>query len=157
MIEPSLATIKDRATTIPDPRIGVGAGALVINESNKVLLLQRPNSLIFDGGLWSQPGGALEFGEDPMRATIRHLEREVGIVAKSLKLLTVHSHISEHQPHDIHWISICYLCTDFTGFPDRWEGCVDLNWDWFPITSLPSSLTEYTEVSLQAFFQRLRA
>ena len=140
----------------PVPNIGIGAGALVINESNRVLLVQRPNSLETDRGIWSQPGRRLEFGENPKDAVARHFSRQFGVKPLSLQLLTVHTHISKHPEIDVQWVSICYLCTKFENDGDT-EALLSPQWDWFSITNLPVSLTTYTVASLEAFFNRLRS
>ena len=139
-----------------DARVRVGVGALVINADNQVLLLKRPSSNEFDPETWSQPGGRLVFGESPYTATIRKLVEEVGIKAHSLSLLTVHSHLAGKPDSQIQWISICYLCADFSGEPSRWEEANRLIWNWFPLTALPSPLTAYTAATIDSLIFRAK-
>ena len=140
----------------PAPNVGVGVGALVVNESDRVLLVQRPNSLETDRGIWSQPGRRLEFAEEPIDAVRKYFLERFGLKLTSMELLTVHTHISRQPGLDVQWVSICYLCTRIGHLED--EECREPHrWDWFPITALPTSLTTYTAASLHAFFHRLRA
>lgn len=63
--------------------IAIGAGALVL-EKNAVLLQRRR-----DGGDWGLPGGAKEPGETLEETARRELFEETGLIAKSLRFLTV--------------------------------------------------------------------
>ena len=48
---------------IDKKNIGLGCGALIVNKNDEFLLLKRGNSAKNDREIWSQPGGAVEFGE----------------------------------------------------------------------------------------------
>jgi len=139
----------------PDP-IMVGAGALVINENNRILLFRRPDSVETEPGCWSQPGGRLLFGEDPKDATLRKLNEEVGLHAKSLNLLTIHSSVRKQNGNSLQWISICYLCRDFdrtVTIPDGWKEKEDIRWDWFDLIDLPKPLSSFTKASIEALVE----
>lgn len=140
------------------PNTRVGAGALLLNGDNRVLLFQRPVGAKFDGGQWTQPGGRLYYAETPEAAARRWLRDTVGISANELSLLTVHSHVSVNgdPPEELHWVSVCYLCTSFTGEPVVKEDDVVCRWDWFELTALPSPLTSYTLDSIRAMIGRIR-
>ena len=70
------------------PRFTVTAGAIVTDNSGRVLLLKhrfRP------GAGWGMPGGFLERGEQPDAALRRELREEIGLEVEQLKLFTVRS------------------------------------------------------------------
>ncbi len=70
------------------PRFTVTAGAIVSDNSGRVLLLKhrfRP------GAGWGMPGGFIERGEQPEAALKRELREEIGLEVEQLKLFTVRS------------------------------------------------------------------
>ncbi|MVN85896.1 NUDIX domain-containing protein [Deinococcus sp. HMF7620] len=64
------------------PLIGAAVGVLLQDESGRVLLQRRG-----DDGLWSEPGGALEPGEDFLTGARRELLEETGLTCPTLRLL----------------------------------------------------------------------
>ena len=85
--------------------IGVGVGGVIINDSNKILLLLRKNDP--EAGCWSIPGGSVEFGEKVEDALVREIYEELNIKVKIEKLLRVTNHIINDKK--IHWVSPAYL------------------------------------------------
>ncbi|CAM3830946.1 NUDIX domain-containing protein [Deinococcus frigens] len=66
------------------PLIAVCVGVLIQDETGRILLQRRG-----DDGLWSEPGGALEPGEDFLTAARRELLEETGLVCPDLHLLPI--------------------------------------------------------------------
>ncbi|CAM4145909.1 NUDIX domain-containing protein [Deinococcus marmoris] len=64
------------------PLIGAAVGVLIQDETGRVLLQRRG-----DDGLWGEPGGALEPGEDFLTGARRELMEETGLVCPDLALL----------------------------------------------------------------------
>ena len=60
-------------------RVVLGAGGLVFNANNQVLLIQYPESR---GGGWSFPKGHINPGETPEIAAIREVLEEGGVTAE---------------------------------------------------------------------------
>jgi mutator protein MutT len=56
------------------PIIMVGAGVIILDEHNRILLTQRA-----DNGAWSIPGGSMEPGETLEEVARRETEEEVGL------------------------------------------------------------------------------
>ncbi len=102
-------------SSVPDnPRVYNGAYGLCRNPSGKLLLVRITEGL--DKGLWTLPGGGIEWGEHPDNAVIRELEEETGITdVRSLQVTALYSHKylrSEHHPYDsLHHIGIIYDLT----------------------------------------------
>ena len=66
------------------PLIGAAAGVLIQDERGRVLLQRRG-----DDGLWSEPGGALEPGEDFLTGAHRELLEETGLECPGLSLMSL--------------------------------------------------------------------
>ncbi|MDT8404332.1 Nudix family hydrolase [Sulfuriflexus sp.] len=66
------------------------AAAVVVNQSEEVLIAKRPAE-VHQGGLWEFPGGKLEAGETVEQALARELLEETGIhVERARPLIRVH-------------------------------------------------------------------
>ncbi len=63
----------------------VAAYAMCIDDANR-LLLTRIAAGYPAAGLWTLPGGGLEFGEDPAHAVLRELTEETGLTGELLSL-----------------------------------------------------------------------
>lgn len=68
------------------PLLLVGAGVLVVDEQNRLLLQRRS-----DDGLWGIPGGGVEPGESVEEAAQREVREETGLAVESLTLFGVFS------------------------------------------------------------------
>jgi 8-oxo-dGTP diphosphatase len=64
--------------------IGRGAGVILVDNQNKVLLQHRDNKASWDPGLWGIFGGQIEKGETPKIAAKRELKEELGIELNNL-------------------------------------------------------------------------
>jgi 8-oxo-dGTP diphosphatase len=126
--------------------IGVGVGALIINEQNEVLLLLRKKSPEAD--CWSIPGGSVKMFETIEDAIIREVKEELNVDIKIIKLLGVTNHIMEQEKS--HWLSPAFLVqiienqTPLNAEPDSHQ---DLKW--FSINKLPLNITLTTSKALQ--------
>lgn len=81
----------------------LGASACVWREG-KVLLIQRAKPPV---GLWSLPGGHVEFGETAIAAAARELYEETGVKADLKQLVGLYEVILEKPP--FHYAIACYL------------------------------------------------
>lgn len=73
-----------RALVGSRPLFMVGAGVLLLDEQNRVLLQHRT-----DSHDWSTPGGACELGESLEQTARRELLEETGLEVGELRLFTV--------------------------------------------------------------------
>jgi 8-oxo-dGTP diphosphatase len=69
-----------------EPRFTVSAGAVVVDEQGRVLLLKHVFRM---GSGWGIPGGFLEKGEQPDEAIRRELREEVGLELASAEIALV--------------------------------------------------------------------
>lgn len=63
----------------------VAAVSVCVVRKGHVLLAKRANTKAF--GMWSLPGGHIEYGEPVKTAALRELEEETGIEARIVRLL----------------------------------------------------------------------
>lgn len=68
----------------------VAAYALCADEAGSVLLVRVARGYIA-GGMWTLPGGGLDFGEEPADAVLRELTEETGLTGRVVSLAFVDS------------------------------------------------------------------
>lgn len=108
--------------------IGVGVGALILNEENKVLLALRSQKAKNERGKWEIPGGAVEFGETLEHALHREVQEEFGVTVSIIKRFNIVDHILPEEKQ--HWVAQTFLCRIVSGEPRNCEPekCDDLGW-----------------------------
>ncbi|MDE2445505.1 MAG: NUDIX hydrolase [Alphaproteobacteria bacterium] len=79
----------------------LGASACVWRDG-KVLLIKRGKQP--GKGLWSLPGGKVEFGETAQAAAARELQEEAGVVAELQKLVGLYEIVTPQ----VHFAVACY-------------------------------------------------
>ena len=70
--------------------IGVGCGALIINNKNEILLVRRTSKTANESSFWSLPGGSVDFGEKVVDAIKREIKEELGVEIELTKFLGYH-------------------------------------------------------------------
>lgn len=90
------------------PVVSVGA---VVWRGDTVLLIKRGKEPFL--GLWSIPGGSVEYGEPLEAALARELHEETGITARIGGLVDVFQSITAHG----HFVMIDYACHWEAGEP----------------------------------------
>ena len=80
----------------------LGASACVWRDG-RVLLIQRAKPPV---GLWSLPGGHVDFGETALAAATRELFEETGVVAQLSEFVGLYEIIRKEPP--IHYAIACY-------------------------------------------------
>jgi ADP-ribose pyrophosphatase YjhB (NUDIX family) len=112
------------------PRFQVTAGAVVLNDEGRVLLLKH---VFRPGSGWGIPGGFLEPGEQPEDAVRRELREETGLELESAEMVFLRAHKRPAR------VEIIYRC--------RANGKLSLrgyeikSGDWFPPNQLPEGVS----------------
>ena len=92
------------------PRTRLAAYALCVEDD--ALLLVRVAPGYPDSGVWTLPGGGVDFGEDPRDAVLRELAEESGLTGELDRLAFVNSvagtNEMEHGPDRYHGVRIVY-------------------------------------------------
>jgi mutator protein MutT len=129
--------------------IGVGVGAIIVDEAGRLFLARRGSGSKNERGLWEFPGGSVEFGETLARALRREMREEYGIAIAVGKLLDVVDHILPEEGQ--HWVSPTHLCAIVSGEPQirEPEKCSEIGW--FEIEDMPDDLTQITRENLRHY------
>jgi len=123
--------------------IGVGCGAIIINNNNEILLIKRASDSRTEPGTWSRPGGEVEFGESAEEATKREILEETGIEIEIIKFLEMTQNLNEDKSK--HWIALGFLAKHISGEPTNMEPTKHDEVKWIPIDQLPENINIYTK------------
>jgi len=96
----------------------IGQKAIIKNEANQILVLQRSEKS-GAGGKWALPGGALEDKEDPFEAIEREIMEETKLKVSELMPFKLRSYTTEEYDFVV---IVGYICITHT---DK----VVLNWE----------------------------
>jgi mutator protein MutT len=126
--------------------IGVGVGAIIMNERGELFLARRGPLAKNERGLWEFPGGSVEFGERLADALQREIREEFGIEVEVGELVDVVDHILTTEGQ--HWVSPTYLCRLVSGEPTILEPgkCTEIGW--FAPQQVPPDLTIISKENL---------
>jgi len=117
------------------PLIMAGAGVIIINEKDEILLGRRT-----DNGWWDYPAGSMELGESFEECARREVLEETGLKCGKLEFLTDLSGSDSFYEYpngdQVYLAGILYICRDYTGELKVQEEEV-FEQDFFQIDHLP--------------------
>lgn len=131
--------------------IGVGVGAIIVNEHGQLFLARRGPDSKNERGLWEFPGGSVEFGETLSQALQREMLEEFGIEIIVGELVDVVDHLIPQEKQ--HWISPTYICIIKSGVPQIQEPkkCIEIQW--IDANQAPNELTQITRINLEHYLE----
>ncbi|HEY6011872.1 MAG TPA: NUDIX domain-containing protein [Nitrospirota bacterium] len=136
--------------------IGVGVGAVILDQNRAVFLAKRGREARNERHKWEFPGGGVEFGETLEQALMREVKEEYGITIEVLQLLDVVDHIIPAEKQ--HWVSPTFLCRITDGLPRIREPHKCEQIGWFCLHEIPESeLTSASQKSLKSLRRLLTA
>ena len=129
--------------------IGVGVGAVIVDEEGRLFLARRGPQAKNERGLWEYPGGSVEYGETHADALAREMMEEYGVEVAVGELLDVVDHILPDEGQ--HWVSPTYVCAIVSGEPRILEAgkCSEIGW--FHPAEIPDDLTQITRTNLKHY------
>lgn len=96
------------------PIIMAGAGVILLNDKNEILLGRRT-----DNGYWDYPAGSMELGESFEECARREVLEETGLACGKLEFLMDMSGEDSYYEYPngdkVYLAGILYICRDFTG------------------------------------------
>ena len=134
--------------------IGVGCGALIVNDKNETLLLKRTAKTRNRAGFWAKPGGGLEFGDKIEDTVRREIKEEVGVDIEIIKFLGFTENIIKEENQ--HWIPFNYLAKIIGGEVQNLEPEKHEELKWFKLDNLPEKLTHGTQESVNEYLKLIR-
>lgn len=125
----------------------ISAYGLVID--NDHLLLCRLSDRVPEAGMWTLPGGGIDFGEHPEAAMVREVEEETGLIVAAVSLAGIDSITDETPDRAFHGIRIIYYTKLIGGvLRNESDGTTDLC-QWHPLQTLPElSVVDLVEAVL---------
>lgn len=118
------------------PVIVAGAGVILVNEKNEILLQKRA-----DNGFWDYPAGSMELGESFEECARREVLEETGLVCGKLEFfmdLSGKESFYEYPNGDkTYTAGIIYICRDYSGEMKVQEDEVQTQ-AFFPLNALPA-------------------
>ena len=120
------------------PIVIVGAGVLILDKQNRLLLIKRT-----DNKRWGFPGGSMEPTEVVEDAAKRETQEEVNLEIREMSLFGVFSGPELYYKYpngdEVYNVSIIYLSRD-------WHGEIQLNdehseWRWFSANEIPADIS----------------
>jgi ADP-ribose pyrophosphatase YjhB (NUDIX family) len=87
-------SVRRLGVRLVEPRFTVTAGAVVIDEEGRILLLSH---VFRPGSGWGIPGGFMEKGEQPEEALRRELREEVGLELERAEIAFVRALAKQQQ------------------------------------------------------------
>lgn len=125
----------------------VGAGVLVVDERERVLLTLRKAAP--EAGCWSILGGKVDFLETVKDCAVREAYEEAGVRIAIERLLCITDHLlpAENQ----HWVSPSYLARIVEGEAYNREPHKSEDLRWFGFAELPENLTMTARNAIVAY------
>lgn len=142
-----------REQKVGEDYIGVGGGVLIFNELGQVLLLRRGSKSKNEKGLWSKPGGQIDFGEKVAEAMKREIKEETDLEIELWGYLPHTDHIIGEDGQ--HWVAFNYLGRVVSGVAKIMEPekCEELGW--FDLDKLPDGLQQTTRESVENYLKEM--
>jgi len=120
--------------------IGLGVGAIIHDGAGRILLLKRSKTLDASRstvGLWSNPGGEVEFGETVEAAALREAREELGVEVEIERTI---GHTDQILPASgVHWHLMAFLTRIVRGEPRIMEPEKSDELAWFEVDALPEN------------------
>ena len=106
----------------------VGVGAVIVDESARVLLVKRR----FDplAGQWSLPGGAVDVGETLEACVVREMREETGLDVEVGRVIEVFDRITHDDDGRVqyHYVLVDYVCRPRGGTLAAASDVADVAW-----------------------------
>lgn len=133
--------------------IWVGCWAIILNDKNEILLLKRAMTARNEPGMWSRPGGEVDFGESIKNAVEREILEELWIKVEATRQLDVTETIAEDG--STHRISFGYLAKHISGEPTNIEPDKHDDIRRFSLDDLPTNIAHYSKESIENYIKSI--
>lgn len=115
--------------------IGLACGAMIMNQNEEILLLQRSENSRNDFNKWGIPGGKVEYKEIVEEAVVRETEEECNLHLLDIDYIGYVNHFVEDTGE--HWVSHVFLAKEWENEAVNLEPEKHQDMQWFHIDSIP--------------------
>lgn len=115
------------------PKVGVG---VILVRDGKVLMGLRKSE--HGEGMWSFPGGHLEYGETPEACAAREVWEEAGMRIETSSRVTFTNDVFEESGK--HCVTLFLRADRFSGEPEVREPDKCERWEWFSWDAMPENI-----------------
>jgi 8-oxo-dGTP diphosphatase len=123
----------------------------LITDGERILLCRISPELPRIAGLWTLPGGGIDFGELPVSGMIREVAEETGLVVEPIGLAYVDSNVFEGENIVQHNVRVFYHAKIIGGeLRDEPQGTTD-RCEWWSRHELPP-MVELAEIGIRIAF-----
>ncbi len=132
----------------------VGAGTIILNQQNQMLLMKRSDNL-----LWSTLGGSLNLGETFEQAAIREAKEEANITISKLKLFKIVSG-EEYKYTYPNGDQVYFACAIFYTYDYKGKLKIDneetLELKFFEMDQLPKHINPPDKLFIEQFISEFK-
>ena len=130
--------------------IGVGLGAIIVNDKGEFLMMKRGKKCYNEVGAWALIGGALDFGETLQQGIIREVLEETGLTVAVDEQFPAHDHLLPEENQ--HWVGNVFVTHVISGTAKIMEPekCDELGW--FTKDTLPNPIAKMSQQPIEHFF-----
>ena len=128
-----------------EPRVVVGA--VITNEQGEWLLIKRKCAP--EAGMWSIPGGKVDWMETIEEAIVREVKEELGVWIHLHRLLGVTNHLLPEE--QAHWVAPTFLATIDEGTPRICEPEKHESFIWLHPHEFANDITKTTKTALHFY------
>ncbi|HTF07685.1 MAG TPA: NUDIX hydrolase [Asanoa sp.] len=114
---------------IPAPRHSVSVAAVVVDDTDRVLVIRRR-----DNGAWQLPGGVLELNETPEDGMRREVSEETGVEVRAERLTGVYKNVK------LGVIALVFRARLLAGTPHPTDEAAAV--EWWPAHRVASDMDE---------------
>lgn len=135
----------------------VGVGVMILKEG-RVLLgkrhddAEKASSDLHGEGTWTMPGGKLDFHETLVEGATREVAEETGVNIPKEKLEVLC--VQDDMVPDNHYVTVGFICRDFTDEPRVMEPDKITEWKWFEPDKLPEKVYPPSAKMIKAFLSK---
>jgi mutator protein MutT len=151
---PIKKVVQEQSVEAGKDYIGVGVGAVILNDEGKLFMARRGKNVTNEPGVWEFPGGKVEFGERLHDAARREIKEEFDIDIEVEELLDAVDHLLPEEGQ--HWVSPTFICRVKSGEPRIVEPdkCDEICW--YAFDEIPGNVSQATKVNLEDYRDYLK-
>ena len=131
--------------------IAIAVKGFIIDNQNRVLLLQRAKDEVQAAFDWEIPGGRIELGEDPKQGLIREVFEETGIKIEILHPIETDSFTRKDNQQITMVIYLCKAISSEVKLSEEHSA-----FEWVPLEKLREKISKHYYFVLDTYERHIR-